>query len=273
LPFIFFHLLRMFLISFLGIWLQIYAPDLEVSSIILRKYNESVKEVREKFNTDHAFIISVVAPEISRYAIFNDYIETKSLELLYINKGYKYCNFSIGYFQMKPRFVEELEEYIRTYDLQIPELNSIKINKWLPDKKQRAIRIFRLKSFYWQMMYAYAFYFVAEHRFKNINFKSMDDKLVFYANAYNAGFLKTEKEIRDKSLDCNFPYGKKYKGKQDNYGELALCFYRDFTPKLQINKLVISQKHFNHDLVKYLVTALYLILILLIIYTKFFTNI
>ena len=263
----------MFLISFLAFWLQIYAQDLEVSRVIFRKNSETVNEVREKFDADHNFIMSVVAPEISRYALFNDYIETKSLELIYTSKGHRYCNFSVGYFQMKPEFVEQLEEYIRTSDLNIPKLNSVKINKWLPVKKQRAIRIKRLKSFYWQMMYAYAFYFVAEHRFKNVKFNTIEDKLVFYANAYNAGFMKTEEEIRDKSLDCNFPYGKKYKGKQDNYGELALCFYRDFAPDLKINNVVISEKSVDHNVLKYLAVASYLFLIAIILFNKFFRSV
>ncbi|HHH52335.1 MAG TPA: hypothetical protein ENK91_01635 [Bacteroidetes bacterium] len=154
-------------------FLQIYAGDLDASIAVLQKNYNLVKKVNNKFNVDKDKVLSIVAPEISRWVSFNDYVETKALELLYISKGYEYCNFSIGYFQMKPKFIEDLEEYILKNNLDSSySLKDLLIDRDIPPKKQRKIRLKRLKSFEWQLVYAYAFYVIAEHRFRIIRFEN-----------------------------------------------------------------------------------------------------
>ncbi|MGE5356789.1 MAG: hypothetical protein ACM3PT_11180 [Deltaproteobacteria bacterium] len=248
------------------IWLQIYSADLDASRYIFQQNTDTLHMIQSRFIADHAFVLSIAAPEISRYVVFKDYIETKSLELLYVKKGYKYCNFSIGYFQMRPRFVEELENYIRNNELNEPTLNIVKINNWLPENIRRKIRINRLKSFYWQIMYAYAFYYVAEHRFKDVKFRSKEEKIIFFANAYNYGFLKPIDQIWDKTMDCNFPYGKKYKGKQDNYGELSLYFYNKYASEL--NKISSPTKDIYKNL-KYFKQIFFFSIIIIVLLSMF----
>ncbi len=58
--------------------------------------------------------ISIVLPELIRWNALQDIMETTALELLYVEKGKDGADFSIGYFQMKPSFIENLENYVLT---------------------------------------------------------------------------------------------------------------------------------------------------------------
>lgn len=51
---------------------------------------------------------AIVFPEIMRYNGLKDGIETESLRTLYVQFGEDYADFSIGLFQMKPCFAQQL---------------------------------------------------------------------------------------------------------------------------------------------------------------------
>lgn len=104
-------------------------------------------------------------PEMMRWSAFQDLIETAADELLYVNKGHTAANISIGHFQMQPRFVEQLEEYI-TANPNVSMFNYV-IIKAKSEKEARKERISRMKQFAWQVRYAHVFWLVAYDRFRN----------------------------------------------------------------------------------------------------------
>ena len=53
--------------------------------------------------------LAVVFPEIVRYSDLEDLIQIRALKVLYVQYGRKYADFSVGHFQMKPSFIEQLE--------------------------------------------------------------------------------------------------------------------------------------------------------------------
>src|SRR5664280_591993 len=58
--------------------------------------------------------LAIIFPELIRYSSIRDIIETAALKSLYIQYGKNNEDFSIGQFQMKPSFAEDIEkEYIR----------------------------------------------------------------------------------------------------------------------------------------------------------------
>lgn len=59
---------------------------------------------------ERAIAISIVAPEVSQYSQVADFLEMRALGISYLNNGS--ADFSVGFFQMKPSFVEELEKKI-----------------------------------------------------------------------------------------------------------------------------------------------------------------
>lgn len=153
---------------------------------------------------ERAEIIAIAFPEVLRYNSFSDYIETSTNRVLYIKKGKKASDFSTGYFQMKPSFIEDLENYVaKNESLQQYHCILIKKKSEIEIKKER---INRLESFQWQLRYLKIFWNIAELKYKHIEFKTKNDKIRFYATAYNYGFTKPEKEIIKYQNIRIFPY-------------------------------------------------------------------
>jgi len=150
-------------------------------------------------------IIAIAFPEILRYNAFSDLIETTSNRLLYINGGKTASDFSIGLFQMKPSFVEDLENYV-TNSEKLEKYKNIQIqNK--TEKTTREERVNRLENFHWQLYYLKIFQAVMEDKFSQIIFENKNDKLRFYATAYNYGFMRPIQEILSFQYQKIFPYG------------------------------------------------------------------
>ncbi|MCQ2141360.1 MAG: hypothetical protein MJY83_03325 [Bacteroidales bacterium] len=93
---------------------------------------------------------AVIFPELIRYSMFQDKMETGAVKSLYITRGAGSCDFSIGRFQMKPSFAEELEKrwmrsgLARRYDLFFDTKDS---------ENARRVRITRLEKEEWQCIY------------------------------------------------------------------------------------------------------------------------
>lgn len=109
-----------------------------------------------------AAILAIGFPEMVRYHLFRDFIETKILEALYTRYGSTYADFSVGIFQMKPSFVEALEDLVRNHKL--AQKHPI-FPLAQEASAQRQERLARLQDFGWQLRYLYAFYEVAQKHF------------------------------------------------------------------------------------------------------------
>jgi hypothetical protein len=167
-------------------------------------------------------IIPAVFPEMVRFSEVQNMMETASLELLYVNYGQKYADFSIGRFQMKPSFVEQMESYVIDNQL----INYLELSKYSQTeaKKIRQERIRRLKDMQWQMLYLKAFYTIVSHKFQK-NFATLTEKIQFFAAAYNRGFHTSASEVEKWISMRAFPFGSKYRGTQYIYAEIAVDFY------------------------------------------------
>lgn len=97
---------------------------------------------------------SVVFPELIRYDLFQNVMETGAVKSLYVTKGTDGCDFSIGRFQMKPSFVEDLEKrwmrsgLARRYNLFFDTKDS---------EMARKVRITRMEDERWQCVYLAVF--------------------------------------------------------------------------------------------------------------------
>ena len=167
-------------------------------------------------------MVSVVFPEMVRFSEVSNLLETASLEMLYVRFGANYADFSIGRFQMKPSFVEKMEKYIEENKLH--SLSEIHTYSQKEDKEIRQERINRLKKLEWQLKYLRGFYEITRHKFVD-NWNSKEDKIRFFAAAYNRGFDNTQQEI-EKWINLRaFPFGVNYRGKQYIYAEICTYFY------------------------------------------------
>lgn len=219
------------IMSFLALFSKAQAP-LEYEKAYKESYQNALlflKTNQKIFKTqlfdnqvDIHTIVPAVFPEMVRFSEIQNMMETASLELLYVNYGQKYADFSIGRFQMKPSFIEQIERYVIDNQL----INFLELSKFpqTEEKNIRRERLRRLKDLHWQIRYLGAFYTIVSHKFQK-NFSTLADKIRFFAAAYNRGFHTTSTEIEKWIQMRAFPYGLKYQGTQYIYAEVAVDFY------------------------------------------------
>ena len=193
----------------------------------VKKHRKQIINKSYKYQTDTAVITSVVFPEVIRYSIFSNYFETKGLELIYVKYGKKYADFSIGYFQMKPSFVEKLEEYVKNSDVYNKKFRHITLYNSAKEKKIRAERLERLKSFDWQLDYLNCFYVITSNLHSQERWTNKTEKIKFYATAYNHGFYKNTNEIKEWINVALFPYGTQSKARQYIYSDISCYFFNN----------------------------------------------
>lgn len=180
-------------------------------------------------NTDVRFMQSIVFPEVMRYNNIKDGVEAESLRTLYVQFGEAYANFSIGLFQMKPTFAEQVE-------IKSTQLLSQQINQELQlsytstdDAVIRQQRVERLLDKDWQLVYLTAFIAICNEIYKHKSFSSKAEKLQWYATIYNAGFDKTDDYIHQKIKQDNFYLSQHMPGKKFKYAAIAGWFYNRTT--------------------------------------------
>jgi len=162
------------------------------------KNNRWISDSIAIYGVDPQLAISIVFPELIRYSVLKDIIETHGLEVLYVQYGSKYADFSIGRFQIKPSFASRLE---KDWDIHIKELkhleNRIPSFDTTDNAKNRIQRIKRLKNENWQVKYLVMFIKLNEQK-PEITEYSLKQKLLFLASAYNVGYWYKADTIQSK---------------------------------------------------------------------------
>lgn len=188
----------------------------------LLEHKSEFKKCAAGTGLNYKQVFSIVAPEISEYSTIKNYFESQSLKVLYVQKGSGYSDFSIGFFQMKPSFVERLEKIVSNNPKLYTSFNHFLIK--LKDKKnERRERIKRLESEEWQFRYLKLFLTILRNSTKNQKFSNKEEKIKFYSTYYNAGIHKSREEIIQELNHERFP---NFSTKKFNYSNVCLEFYR-----------------------------------------------
>ena len=169
------------------------------------------------------FIFSIVAPEISQYSFISNTFESYSLNVLYVQYGSIYADYSIGFFQMKPSFIENMEKHIQQNEMLFKKYSQYLFLK-PTSKKSRIVRVERLNSTHWQIIYLGMFCDIISDKFRHVHFSNKEEKLKFYASAYNSGFKKNENHIREMQNKSYFP---RFSTKKFNYSDLSYWFFNE----------------------------------------------
>lgn len=179
--------------------------------------------------SDRIVALSVVAPEISQYSRVLDFVELRTLFISYRNFGKG--DFSVGYFQMKPSFIESLENEI---------INNKQLKKkyasYIPEgdlKEKRTTRLKRLSSLEWSLKYLEVFIEVAKNKTASISFRNIEDKVKYWATLYNSGFKSSPQRVAEMQKKKYFPHS----SKKFNYADVALEFYKEFQKKKLLSAL------------------------------------
>lgn len=141
--------------------------------------------------------LAVVFPEIIRFSSFEDRIQVGALKVLYVQYGKEYANFSVGRFQMKPVFAEQVErDSNRLLAAEERAVLGAPVFPAADTVENRRDRVLRLDDFKWQVRYLGLFMRIMDKRHARTVFADTLERLRFYATAYNAGYTNSEKTIR-----------------------------------------------------------------------------
>jgi hypothetical protein len=170
--------------------------------------------------------ISIVFPELIRYSRLSNLAETSALEVLYVKGGTSECDFSIGRFQMKPSFIEELEKNIASNHTLKNKYYKLSSYPDISIEDIRTIRVERLKSVRWQLDYLSCFFDICKIRWKAMYENNIVQFLRLSSAAYNLSINSTEKELLSLAEQKNWPYGKLVAGRF-SYPDVAIYFFEN----------------------------------------------
>lgn len=203
----------------------LFADEYKSALNYTAKHVFEFKQSGLKYNNEPQLLTSIVFPELMRYSLIKDVLETSALELAYIDNGCETADFSIGRLQMKPSFAEDLENQVTSNDSLKKTYKILLSFKSSGTKSIRAERLKRLSSLNWQLIYLNCFVSVVETKFQEQVFANTSDKIRFYSSAYNGGYHKSALQIIKNETNKYYPYGAKYKGDQYSYAAVADYFY------------------------------------------------
>jgi len=171
--------------------------------------------------------LAVVFPEIIRFNALEDAIQVRGLKVLYIQYGRSYMNFSVGRFQMKPSFAENLEsDYQRLFSVEEKAAIGMPAFERGETPELREKRVLRLDDLAGQVRYLRLFMLVMKKRYKQVAFADVEDRLRFYATAFNAGYASGEKALRRVMNERQFHTALLFPRTKYNYADVALFYFR-----------------------------------------------
>lgn len=210
---------------------QIFGSDYDDALVYFKKNSSTLKKYANYYSFDNEIISPAVFPERIRYSLIRDLIETKAVEMVYIDYGSDYVDFSIGDFQIKPSFAEKIEEIIVKDKVLKTKFDILIKYKSANPKLVRATRVKRLKALNFQMIYIAAFYDIVNNRY-DFSKLTKEKKIAYFAVAYNHGFDVSYTTLEKRTKDKFFPYGTRYKGIQYSYTNIAIDFYMNHYYKI-----------------------------------------
>ena len=183
------------------------------------------KPLFEEFGVDARLAEAIVFPELIRYSKWQDEIETAAVNGLYVLQGTSGANFSIGRFQMKPSFAEEVEaawnqsplakEYGFVFNLQ-------------DGAEARRSRIRRLDTMEGQCRYLAIFIRLQFLQHPQLQALQLVDQVGMLATIYNRSFSTTWEQVCQLRHQKNFHtdiiatrHTKRY-----SFADIAQAYYR-----------------------------------------------
>lgn len=207
---------------------QSAAPGIDFSAELGNKYFDALDYLRkntwmsdtlQQQRIKPAFAYGIVFPGLVKYSALRDVMETGATKMLYVQSGRKYSHYTVGRFQMKPSFAELIERNVTRQKIGPYKFNLTNT------QKARGERTRRLDSQEWQVRYLILFVRLMDKRFAHIKWKSDEDKVRFYATAFNVGFTRDERTIRRMMSTRSLLRRSKDAKSKYKYGDVALWFY------------------------------------------------
>lgn len=171
--------------------------------------------------------LAVAFPEIIRFSVLEDRLQMRALKVLYVQYGRKYADFSVGHFQMKPTFAEQIEsDYNRLFSPEEKAATAISAFATGDSVGLRRERVLRLDDLRWQVRYLRLFMMIMGKSYEDRAFADDLEKLRFYATAYTAGYALGEKTIRKMMLTSHFHVQMFFPKTRYNYADVAVFYFK-----------------------------------------------
>lgn len=172
---------------------KVFGNDWTSAINYVKEHHDEWSREFEQFDVDPRLAVAIVFPELIRYSMWQDEIERAAVNGLYVSKGTDGANFSIGRFQMKPSFAEEIEqewnrsslskEYGFVFNLQ-------------QNNEARRSRIRRLSNMQGQCRYLAIFIRLLQQRHPQLEQLSEKEQVCYLATAYNRSFTASFQQIK-----------------------------------------------------------------------------
>jgi hypothetical protein len=141
--------------------------------------------------------LAVVFPEILRFSALEDFLQVQALKALYVQYGKTSADYSVGRFQMKPTFAEQVErDSNRLLTAEERAASGAPLFPSADTVENRRDRVLRLDDLKWQLRYLGLFMRIMSKKYGSTAFSDERERLRFYATAYNAGYTNGEKTVR-----------------------------------------------------------------------------
>jgi hypothetical protein len=183
--------------------------------VIIQSHGLKLKEVK-----------AIVFPELVRYNSIQDKMETFALESLYIQHGKTYANFSIGRFQIKPSFAENIEmDFIKTFgESDLKRFFKMSANDTIQSPASRDARLKRIKDKEIQLIYVCLFFKMTERQYPF--WKTEEEKIKFFASAFNSDYRKPASQIK-KFIGKRFFHTGFVSTKKYSYADVAWYYFQN----------------------------------------------
>lgn len=170
-----------------------FGDDWAEAAAFVSEHHAEWQQTFSLFGVDSRLAEAIVFPELIRYSMWQDEIERAAVNGLYVAKGREGADFSIGRFQMKPSFAEEVE--LAWNRSTLSRVHGFSFNLQ-PNSEARRSRIRRLSTTEGQVRYLALFVLLLQERLPQLAQLPQEQQLRLLATAYNRSFSASFAELQ-----------------------------------------------------------------------------
>jgi hypothetical protein len=211
---------------------ELFGADWDKACCFVKENEDWMKRNCRIFRADYALAVSVVFPELVRYSVLRDKIEITLLKALYTHKGAEYSDFSVGVFQMKPSCAEDLlEEFSATTDIKFHRFFD-RLHGSVTGREKRVMILKEMEDPEVQFIYVLGMIRLMDKKYGKKTWKDVEEKVRFYATAYNSGFNNTENRITENMNATYFHTGLGKPPVCHSYAAISAAFYHSLASNI-----------------------------------------
>lgn len=210
---------------------QLWKDSWQKAETILQDNQLFMKREASRMDIPLEEAVAVIFPELVRYSAIRDAMEISLLKTLYVYKGDDYADFSVGIFQLKPSCAVQIrQKAISMKDTLVNQL--FKPLTDYPDEKSfRSAVVNELEDPPSAFNYVLAFFRICEAEFGHRHWTDINEKIRFYATAYNSGFTNPESYIEEMMAKKFYYTSVLKKPPFYSYADISVCYFKNQTNK------------------------------------------